>query len=42
MREGEHHIEFEFPNKVTFGHVSSTNAYLDVNMAGKVSLGTTR
>jgi hypothetical protein len=34
--EGEHDVDLEFAEKVAFGHVSSTNAYLDGDLSRKV------
>jgi hypothetical protein len=29
VRESEHYVELEFTNEIPFGHICSTNAYLD-------------
>src|SRR4029079_17494786 len=29
MRQRQQHVQFEFPNEITLGHIYSTNAYLD-------------
>ena len=36
VREREHHVELEFADEISFGHVCSTNAYLDGRWSERV------
>src|SRR6476646_561496 len=36
VREREHHVKLEFADEIAFGHICSTNEYLDGSLSGEL------